>query len=519
MSATANNAPSRNPGLDPARAWRRAGLLFFLATALLFGLFHETMGAMVKTWMTSDTFGYGFLILPIVVFLTYQRRRQLAVLIPQTWFWALLWIGGALLVYLVGTVGNALILKQLAFVALWQGIFALLTGWQVVQRMLFPIFFLIFAVPMGEEIVPFLQKITAEIAVTLLRASGVPTFHSGVLIEIPTGSFVVADVCSGVRFLITTLVLGTLAANLFFSSWRRRILFMLICLIVPILANGLRAYGIVMLAHLTDHALAISVDHILYGFIFLSLVLLILTGLGAIFRDRWPTDQNVEIPTPVTAFRLSSSLFAFLLVALLLGGGKVWSLQVSSPPAVGSDFALSDIGPGEGWSPTDLTLAGWEPAFPGADLRLLRTYQAPDGDVAFFVAHYGYQRDGHEIIAPGNSFTGRGVERLVTRFEEIEIRIGERTFAVQESVVQLEQGAHLVWSWYDIGGTRTTSPVVGKILEIWHALSGGSRAATAFALLTETGPDLPSDRARLATFLDGLEESRGLATAVVQPDR
>src|SRR3546814_524737 len=122
--------------------------------------------------------------------------------------------------------------------------------------MVVPICFLFFAVPMGEEVIPLLQTITAEIAVFLLRTTGVPTFHSGLLIEIPSGSFVVADVCSGARFLITTLVLGTLVANFFFVSWRRRILFMLLCLVVPILANGLRAYGIILLAHLTDPALA-----------------------------------------------------------------------------------------------------------------------------------------------------------------------------------------------------------------------------------------------------------------------
>src|SRR3546814_9514120 len=69
-------------------------------------------------------------------------------------------------------------------------------GWAVVRQMVFPICFLFFAVPMGEEVVPFLQTTTAEIAVFLLRATGVPTFHSGLLIEIPSGSFVVADVCS-----------------------------------------------------------------------------------------------------------------------------------------------------------------------------------------------------------------------------------------------------------------------------------------------------------------------------------
>ncbi|MEQ9609792.1 MAG: exosortase, partial [Kiloniellaceae bacterium] len=199
-----------------------------------------------------------------MLFLLYQRRRNLAAVAPQPCFWALAWLAGALLVNLIGTVGSVTLLKQLAFIGLWQGLFALLFGWEAVKRALFPLFFLIFAVPMGEEVVPFLQTITAEIAVFLLRASGIPTFHSGVLIEIPSGNFVVADVCSGARFLITTLVLGALASNLFFLSWRRRALFMLACLVVPILANGLRAYGIVLLAHLTDHDLAVTVDHILY---------------------------------------------------------------------------------------------------------------------------------------------------------------------------------------------------------------------------------------------------------------
>jgi len=501
--------------------WRRNGLLFVLATLLLFTLFHEAPLSMARIWMSSDTFGYGFLILPIVLYLTWQRRGRLAAVMPRPCFWALPWIAAWLLVDVVGGIANVMLLRQLAFVALWEGLLLLLLGWAVVRQMLFPLFFLFFAVPMGEQVIPFLQTITAEIAVFLLRASGIPTFHSGILIEIPSASFVVADVCSGARFLITTVVLGTLAANVFFKSWRRRIGFMALCLVVPILANGVRAYGTVMLAHHVDLSFAVSVDHIVYGLIFLSIVLVILTALGALFADRKSGD---EPPLPRvdkrSAQRLLPSLLAFAVAGLLLAGGKAWSVQLAQPPAASGTETLAALRPDAAWAPAEERLAYWEPAFSGADFRRQQAFQRagseasedPDAsgaavrdEVALFIAHYHYQRDGHEIIATRNSFVGRGRDRGVTRFEVLPVDLGSERFEVRETLVNYDDGPHLLWSWYDIGGQRTTSPLTGKVLEIWHNLSGGARSATAFALLTPAGEELAVDRARLQAFLRSLE--------------
>jgi exosortase A len=508
MTALSREAHQEEGPVGMRRAWRRTGVLFALATLLHFALFQDTVESIVRIWMVSDTFSYGFLILPIVLFLAYQRRRQLAAVAPQPCFWALAWIAAALLLYLIGTVASATLLKQLAFVGLWQGLFALLAGWAAVRQMEFPLFFLVFAIPMGEEVIPLLQTITAEISVFLLRATGVPTFHSGVLIEIPSGSFVVADVCSGARFLITTVVLGMLAANLFFVSWRRRTIFVLLCFVVPILANGLRAYGIILLAHLTDHTLAIYVDHIVYGFIFLSLVLVVLTGVGALFRDRWGANVAVAPGSTSAPRRLTSSMIAFLLAAVLLSAGKAWSLQVAAPPATAGSFELAALQPGGGWRPAGLTVAAWDPVFPGADFQMLQAYQASQGEVALFIAHFLYQRDGHEIIAARNSFIGHALERRVTGFEKVEVVLGGgNSIVVQETVVRLASGPHIIWSWYDIGGRRTASTITGKLLEIWQALSGGSRSATAYAILTAVEDRRSDDRARLQAFLKALEKA------------
>jgi exosortase A len=489
------------------RAWRHFAILFSLSTALLYALFHQAVAAMVGTWMNSDTFGYGFLILPIVVFLAYRRRRQWLALAPSPWFWALLWISGALLIHLLGAAGNVMLLQQIAFVALWQGVFALFAGWKVVRRLFFPLAFAIFMVPIGEEAVPYLQTITAEISVFLLRASGVPTYHSGILIEIPSGSFVVADVCSGARFLITTVVLGTLATNLFFTSWRRRAIFMLLCVLVPILANGLRAYGIILLAHLTDHELAISVDHIIYGFLFLFVVLLILTGVGALFRDRWEGDEAEAPQSSRAGAPLSSSLLALAAMTIMLLGTGLWSSNMAAAPTLAKTADISIIEPGGDWIPSSTTIADWSPSFPGADVQYLQRYQAASGEVAFFAAAYLHQRGGREIIASGNSFIGSGRERLVTRFEKRGVGKGRDAFTVQETIVRLGGGERIIWSWYDIGGSRTSSKVEGKLLEIWKRLSWGSETATAFAITTEVGVELSEARERLEDFINALVAS------------
>jgi exosortase/archaeosortase family protein len=58
----------------------------------------------------------------------------------------------------------------------------------------------------------------------------------------------VAEACSGVKFLIAMVALGVLVANVCFRSWHRRAAFMALCVAVPILANGVRAWGTIYAA-------------------------------------------------------------------------------------------------------------------------------------------------------------------------------------------------------------------------------------------------------------------------------
>jgi exosortase/archaeosortase family protein len=146
-------------------------------------------------------------------------------------------------------------------------------GWAVARELTFPLLFLFFAVPVGEFMVPPMMEWTADFTVKALQLTGIPVYREGLQFVIPSGNWSVVEACSGVRYLIASFMVGTLFAYLNYRSSKRRVIFMLVSLAVPIVANWLRAYLIVMVGHLSDNKLAAGVDHLVYGWVFFGVVI------------------------------------------------------------------------------------------------------------------------------------------------------------------------------------------------------------------------------------------------------
>jgi exosortase/archaeosortase family protein len=146
-------------------------------------------------------------------------------------------------------------------------------------------------VPFGDFIVPVLQEYTAWFAVWLLQLSGLPMYREGLYISIPAGDFVVAEECSGVRYLIASVALGLIYAYISYRSVWRRAALVALAIALPIIANGIRAWGIIMIAHWTDMEHAVGVDHLIYGWVFFGFVMLLLFWLGSLWWEKGPTRQ------------------------------------------------------------------------------------------------------------------------------------------------------------------------------------------------------------------------------------
>src|SRR5262249_16875707 len=114
---------------------------------------------------------------------------------------------------------------------------------------------------------------------------GVVNFTDQLLIQIPEGNFYVAEACAGLRFLVASLAFGVLYGLLMYKSLIPRLIFIVLSILVPIIANGVPALGIVLAAHFLGSATAATADHVLYGWFFFSIVTLLLILIGTLFRD------------------------------------------------------------------------------------------------------------------------------------------------------------------------------------------------------------------------------------------
>jgi EpsI family protein len=335
----------------------------------------------------------------------------------------------------------------------------------------------------------------------LLAWAGVPAHIDGVFISTPAGLFVVAEACSGVKFLVAMLAYGALVANLCFRSAARRALFVAASIAIPILANGVRAWGTIYIAQSAGVEFAAGFDHVLYGWIFFAIVIGLIMAAGWPFFDRAPGEPWFDPailqpapPQPAPA-RLARVAVAALALAAL---APLWSFAASSPgrAAVPADIALPDVA---GWQRVAAPKGRlWRPHFPGADLVRVGRYRGAAGeevDLALIV--YGRQQEGRELVGFGRGAAEPGSGWTWTA--DAPAPQGGRAERIVAGGVLRE-----VVSFYRVSGTLTGSPAKVKLATIKARLLGGPQGAAAVLVSAEAPADSVSPRPAIDAFLRDL---------------
>lgn len=370
---------------------RLNALSILIITTLLWALaFYPSIWSTIQIWERSETFTHGFLIAPICIYLIRERWHLIQSAPIKPALIALIPIAGFLGLWIIGSLGQIAVAEQFAAFALLPLLIWLMLGNAASRPMLFAMLFWMFSVPAGEFLIPQLQEVTADFTVFFLKLTGIPTYREGLFIAIPGGLFEVAVACSGIRYLIASFCLGTLYAYLNYTSSKKRIWFILFSLALPILANGIRAYGIVMIAHLSDMKYATGVDHLIYGWLWFGVVLFIMFAIGNIWRDPVPKrPDSSEITTrnvsPATLTKAAGGLIVLLAVAL---GYKINAASPTLP-------AQPDFGP---LISQEKALGNWQPVFPHGEIVKTGEYQGSD----IFIAYYSTNSAEQELISSIN---------------------------------------------------------------------------------------------------------------------
>jgi len=492
---------------------RASMILIALALLAPFALYFGTVRSIVSIWNSSETFAHGYVILPISLWLLWRKRENFSLYPPRPYAPALAALAVLGLGWLAAQLGEVQFVSQYAFVAMLPVIALALLGPRLAGSLAFPLLFLLFAVPFGDVFVAPLIQFTADFTVWAVRATGIPVLRSGTRFELPTGNWSVVEACSGVRYLISSITLGCLYAYLTYRSTLRRALFIGLSMVVPIIANGLRAYMIVMIGHLSGMELATGVDHLVYGWLFFGLVMFIMFWIGSYWRE-----DAAEPPAAMAAggaAPLASSSFpagapqgrfagmtaAVLVLAALWPASALIGERVNHNPA---PVALGEI-------PVTLPQApefvDWKPDYMTPGARFHRVYQSATVPVALTVLYYRNQDRDSALISSVNRLaayddTWHEIDSA-TRTESI----AGHPVAVRETTLRSGQRKLLVWSWKWIGGQYTNSDIAGKLLQARaKALLQGDDGA---ALMLYAPLDESPDAARQA--LKGFLAQQGAA--------
>ncbi|WP_300452737.1 exosortase A [Accumulibacter sp.] len=453
--------------------WRLALPALVCTLALLLVLFRETALAMAGIWARSDTYAHGFIVPPIVLWLIWRQRSSLAPLAPGYSFPALLLFAGAGFAWLLGEVAAANVVSQFALIFLLVLAVPVVLGWEIARALAFPLLFLFFAVPFGDFAMPKLMDWTAQVTIFGLRLSGVPVHAEGLRFVIPTGSWSVVEACSGVRYLIASVTVGTLFAYLTYHSLVKRVVFVGVSVLVPIVANWARAYMIVMLGHLSGNKLAVGVDHLIYGWVFFGIVIMAMFWIGA----RWREDELPRAaPSPSLAGGPTSSSRSLVAAAVTVVVGAVWPLadwQIETHPAapLGRPAPLEPIA---GWSAAPDGLVGWRPKIENPAASTQENLQNGGRVAGIFLAYYRNQDQQHKLVSSANVLvTSEDPAWTMTAGGARDISFDEQVVRIRQAELRGFDGRRItVWQWYWVNGRWTANDALAKVYTALSRLTG-----------------------------------------------
>lgn len=501
--------------------WRAAPLhaIVLAVTAILLA-FWQTAQSIVAIWIRSDTFAHGFVVVPLCVWLAWGKRDELAAMTARPWWWGLAIVFSAGALWLVATAADVQVIAQFSLAFMLQAAIVTIVGLRVAAVLAFPLAFLLFAVPTGEFLMPTLVDRTADFTVAALRFSGIPVYREANNFIIPSGAWSVVEACSGIRYLIASIMVGTIYAATAYRSLRQRILFMVASILVPIVANWIRAYLIVLIGHLSNNRLASGVDHLIYGWLFFGVVMLLLFWIGSFWQERdaapRPAAGSGPIGAPAAA-HANPALYAAAVASIITA--LVWQpLDAFASRGVATATPiLAPIANERGWVSSPVPLADWKPRYAGYRDDVQQTFDKGGAKVGLYIAYYRNQTKGRELVTSMNRLVKRGDwewNQIASGSERLSWE--GREIAVDRVELSGRKGKLAVYRLYWIAGHLTANDYVAKALLAWSKLTGGGDDSALIAIYVPPDGSINGDHELPGRFTSEMSQAIDRALALTR---
>ena len=261
---------------------RRASTLIALSIVAVGAgvLYRDVAVRLVRAWSVDGDYSHGFLIVPIAIYLGWERRSRLASAVARPSALGLLLVLASVAMLGAGVLGAELFLTRLSLLGVVVGTVAFLYGWQHARILAFPIAFLLLMIPIPaivfNQIAFPLQMLASRVGEVALTAVGIPVLREGNVITLSTTTLEVAEACSGIRSLMSLLTLAILLGYVTDSRSWVRVTLALASIPVAVIANGVRVAGTGMTAYWVSPEAAQGFFHGFSGWLMFIVAFLLL---------------------------------------------------------------------------------------------------------------------------------------------------------------------------------------------------------------------------------------------------
>jgi exosortase A len=274
---------SSNPTNSPP--FHKVLLLILLVVTFVVTFFPAWKG-LVLAWSNSDEYSHGFLIMPVALYIAWRKKTKLASVKIKPSNWGVALIVFSLLCYLFAHFAEIMTLSSLSIVLVITGTLLYLLGFLVLKELLFPIFLLLFMIPIPAQIyssltIP-LQLFVSKVSVAIAALLGVPIYREGNVLNLPDRTLQVVQACSGLRSMVSLLTLSIIFAYLSLKSNVLKTLLFLSGIPIAILVNIIRVTLLVLVFYYLGYDLTSDNIHMVFGVIIFLLALITIAAVRGV---------------------------------------------------------------------------------------------------------------------------------------------------------------------------------------------------------------------------------------------
>jgi exosortase len=242
-----------------------------VVAAAILAVYGGVLASLARQWASDDNYSHGFFVVPLAAFFAWERREALkrAAARPSAIGLAVIAIG--LVLFLAGRFGAELFLTRVSLPAVLAGAILFVWGAAPLRILAFPLAFLLLMIPLPaivfNQIAFPLQLLASRTGEVVIAAAGIPVLREGNVLQLPTRALEVAEACSGIRSLVSLLMLAIVLG--YFTERRTgvRVLIALAAIPIAILANAARVAGTALAAEWVSPAAAEGFFHTFSGWL------------------------------------------------------------------------------------------------------------------------------------------------------------------------------------------------------------------------------------------------------------